>query len=487
MLSKSNGKQQRIMLLSMDEIVPRDHFLRKLSAAVDFSFIYDIMEPLYSNNGRPSVDPVVLVKMLLIGFLYGIKSERRLEDEVRMNAAYRWFLGMDFQDHVPDHCTISQNRRRRFCGTDVFREIFERIVRECINAGLVGGKCVVMDSTHVRANADNTKSEVIEVMTGPSEYLLELDREVKKDELRHPEHRSKVEDREPFNKFVTRIKTTKSLTDPDCGWMSRPGKPRGFYYLCHEVSDDECGIITDVYVTPGSVNDSTCAAERIIYQKERFRLPVGKAGMDGAYDMASVHDKLWRKGITAYVPIMERNKRAKDEGRFSTEDYILDELHDRLICPSGKYLRFDKYRRSTTDQSIQKIYSASPNDCKRCPRRSECLPSNNNFRQIGRPVQGLAMQRDHKLVGGILYREIMYRREVICEGNFSAQKRNHNLSHTYKRGRANVTEHCLFSAMALNLKRLVKYGKPNHEPTAVMQPVRFLRRGMQKAVYNERI
>lgn len=469
------------MLLSMEDIVPEDHFLRKLSAAVDFSFIYEIMEPLYSNSGRPSVDPVVLVKMLLIGFVYGIKSERRLEGEVRMNAAYRWFLGMDFQDNVPDHCTISQNRRRRFRGTDVFREIFERVVLKCIDAGLVGGKCVVMDSTHVRANADNTKSETIEVMTGPSEYLLELDREVKKDELRHPEHRSMVEDPEPFNKFVTRIKTTKSLVDPDSGWMSRPGKPRGYYYLCHQVSDSEHGIITDVYVTPGSVNDSTCAAERIIHQKERFHLPVSMAGMDGAYDMASVHDKLWRKGVTAYIPIMERNKKAKDEGRFSTEDYILDEGHDRLVCPCGKYLRFDKYRRSTMDQSIQKIYSALPSDCKYCTRRTECLPSNKNFRQIGRPVQGLAMQRNHKLVGNCVYREIMYRREVICEGNFSAQKRNHNLSHTYKRGRDNVTEHCLFSAMALNLKRLIKYGKQNHEPAAVMLPALFFVRKGKKA------
>ena len=177
MLKRDGGKQLKMTFLTLEELMPEKHFLRDLERCVDFSFIYDIVEPLYAKVGRPSVDPVLLVKMLLLGYLYGIPSERKLEQEVRVNIAFRWFLGIDFDEPVPDHSTISQLRRRKFGGTTLFQDIFDEVVRKCMAAGLVSGKLLLTDSTHILANAAKEKREVIEVPDTPSEYVKKLDRD----------------------------------------------------------------------------------------------------------------------------------------------------------------------------------------------------------------------------------------------------------------------------------------------------------------------
>ena len=149
MLRRTEPRQMKMAFVTLDELMPETHFLRDLDRLVSFDFIYDKVSDLYSSTGRPSVDPVVLIKMLLIGYLYGIDSERRLEQEITVNIAYRWFLGIDLDERVPDHSTISQLRRRKFDGTSVFRDVFDEIVRKCIETGLVSGKLLMTDSTHI--------------------------------------------------------------------------------------------------------------------------------------------------------------------------------------------------------------------------------------------------------------------------------------------------------------------------------------------------
>ena len=177
MLKRAESKQMKMSFVTLEELMPQEHFLRDLDRLVDFDFIYDKVADLYSNTGRPSIDPVVMIKMLLIGYIYGIDSERKLEQEITVNIAYRWFLGIDFDERVPDHSTISQLRRRKFDGTTIFRDVFDEIVRKCIEAGLIDGKLLLTDSTHIRANARNDLREVIEVPDTPSEYIQKLDRE----------------------------------------------------------------------------------------------------------------------------------------------------------------------------------------------------------------------------------------------------------------------------------------------------------------------
>jgi transposase len=169
MLEKNMNIQGKMIVTTLEELMPQEYFLRDLSALVDFSFICEKIEHLYSHVGRPSIDPVVLVKMLLIGFLYGIDSERRIEKEVQVNIAYRWFLGIDLDARVPDHSTISQTRRRKFNSTNIFEEIFAEIVKKCIEAGLVDGSLILTDSTHIKASASMKRKETVTVKVEPSE------------------------------------------------------------------------------------------------------------------------------------------------------------------------------------------------------------------------------------------------------------------------------------------------------------------------------
>ena len=173
-MSRQDNKQSCFHLVNIEDLVEANHFLRKLDKAINFDFVYEIVEPLYSNKGRPSIDPVVLIKMLLLGYLYGIDSERKLEENVKYNIAYRWYLGLDLNDPVPDHSTFSQNRRRRFKGQEMFRKIFEQIVWKCYESGLVKGENVVMDSTHLKANADNYNNVPVEVIRTPKAYWDDL-------------------------------------------------------------------------------------------------------------------------------------------------------------------------------------------------------------------------------------------------------------------------------------------------------------------------
>ena len=177
MITEQNEKaRKQIEFVCTDDLVPQDHLLRIIDKAIDWSFIYDLVEDKYClDNGRPSMDPVMLIKIPFIQYLYGIKSMRQTCREIEVNVAYRWFLGIDLDERVPDHSTISQLRRRKFDGTTVFRDIFEEVVRKCIETGLVSGKLLLTDSTHIRANARNDLREIVEVPDTPSEYMKKLD------------------------------------------------------------------------------------------------------------------------------------------------------------------------------------------------------------------------------------------------------------------------------------------------------------------------
>lgn len=186
LLTKNNENQNSMEIVIIDDLVPNDHLLRKIDKYIDFTFIYGLVEDLYClDNGRPSIDPVMLFKMMLIGYLFGIRSERRIVDEIKVNIAYKWFLGISLTDKVPDYSTISQNRRRRFNGTDVFEKIFDRIVFQAIDLGLVKGKILYTDSTHLKANANKQKFEKQEVERFVKDYVKDLEDDVNIDRRNH--------------------------------------------------------------------------------------------------------------------------------------------------------------------------------------------------------------------------------------------------------------------------------------------------------------
>lgn len=182
MLRSQSDKQSAFEFVCIEDLVPKEHLLRKIDKYIDFSFILDKVRPLYSaDNGRPSIDPLVLFKMIFLGYLYGIRSERRLEQEIQTNLAYRWFLGLNLNDRVPDHTTISWNRRTRFKDTGIFQEIFDEIVLQAMRHKMVGGRVLISDSTHLKANANKRKHVAQEVQMGTREYIQQLDEAISED------------------------------------------------------------------------------------------------------------------------------------------------------------------------------------------------------------------------------------------------------------------------------------------------------------------
>lgn len=443
MLNRNENRQMKMCFVTLEELMPQEHFLRDLDRCVDFNFIYDKVEALYSNTGRPSVDPVMLIKMMLIGYLYGIESERRLEQEVRVNIAYRWFLGIELDEPVPDHSTISQLRRRKFSGTTIFQDIFDEIVRKCMEEGLVTGKLLLTDSTHIRANARNDLREVIEVPDTPSEYMQKLDREafemgLIKEPVVYPEKTKSV---------------TKSITDPDSGLLNRPGKPNAFCYLNHQTTDAENGIITDVFVTPANVNDCSPHTERLEHQIDKFGFETESVCADAGYDNAEVYDAMLKRNIKTYIPRRQKPVvNCNYEEDFNPGNFQYDSNKNVYICPAGKELHYRSYLK----QKGYKRYVAKKKDCMSCPYKEQCIGKSNNPRKIERNMHEEARREQAKNNGTTEYYEAMRLRKIWCEGNFSHQKERHNLKRTFKRGIEKITEQCILSACALNLKRLVK-------------------------------
>lgn len=443
MLNRNENKQMKIFFGTLDELMPKEHFLRDLDNIVDFNFIYDRVESLYSNIGRPSIDPVMLIKMLLLGYLYGIESERKLEQEVRVNIAYRWFLRIELDESVPDHSTISQLRRRKFSGTTVFQDIFDEIVRKCIAAGLVAGKLLLTDSTHIKANARSDLREVINVSDTPSEYMKKLDKEAYETGLI----------KEPVVYSKKAKKVIKSTTDPESGLLNRPGKPNVFCYLNHQTCDSKNGIITDVYVTPGNTNDCIPHTERIEYQIDKFRLNTEAICADGGYDNCEIYNAMFKKGIKTFIPRRAKPvSNANYEDNFSGDMFVFNAHKNVYICPNGKELKYSTFNKK--DRS--KRYRAKTSDCQNCPFKKQCIGKSNNSRFIERNMHEEARREQAKNVNTVEYFSAMRLRQIWCEGNFSHQKEQHNLRRTLKRGIEKVTEQCLLSACALNLKRLVR-------------------------------
>ena len=441
MMDRDRGAQQKLLCVTMESLMPEKHFLRDLDRLVNFSFVYDKVEALYSHTGRRSVDPVVIVKMMLLGYLYGIDSERRLEQEVRVNIAYRWFLGIDLDEPVPDHSTFSQLRRRKFNGTTLFEDIFEEVVRLCIDKGLITGKLLLTDSTHIRANARNDLYETVTVADEPSTYIKRLNQKAVEEGLLDENYAERIK---PKTKEVK-----KSTTDPDSGYMHRPGKPNGFYYLNHQTCDGENGLITDVFVTPGNVNDCSVHSERIQTQIDKYGFETEAICADRGYDSSEIHADMLERGIQTYIP---KSDFCTAEGRFKPSDYRYDESKDCYFCPNGQQLTFGYY-----DPRLGgKVYCSSPKNCKNCSYAAQCHSEKAKRKMLFRKFHQAEYEIQCQKNDTSEYLAAMRLRQIWCEGNFSHQKANHNLRRVRTRGLGKATMHCLLSASAFNLKRLVK-------------------------------
>ncbi len=445
MFRSNESSQVCAEFVSIESLVPEDHLLRKIDKYIDFSFIREKMRPLYcENNGRPCIDPVMLFKMLFVGYLFGIRSERRLIDEIKVNVAYRWFIGLKLTDPVVHHSTISQNRRRRFNGTDIFQEIFDEIVLEAMRKGMIEGKELFTDSTFLKASANKGKYTAQKVAKSTRRYIEELNRAVEEDRKAHGKRLLKEKDI-PTEEKEARISTV----DPDSGYMVRDGKPEGFFYLDHRTVDGKLNLITDVYVTPGNVHDSVPYIDRLERQVVRFGFNVEEVALDAGYLTAPICHDLRENEI--FAVIAHRRYHPK-KGFFHKWQYKYDPAGDIYRCPAGHILCY-----TTTSRDGYRHYKSNPDDCKGCEFLPQCTESKTHTKILTRHVweEDKEWVRENRLSerGKVLYA----RRKTTIERSFADSKELHGLRYARMRGLSKVKEQCLLTAVAQNIKKMALF------------------------------
>jgi transposase len=442
MLRQTGSQATELEFVSVDELVPKDHLLRKIERTVDFSFIRERVACLYcADNGRPAIDPVILFKMLFLGYLFDIRSERQLVRDIQVNVAYRWFLGLTLKDKVPDSSTLSQNRRRRFKESGIYQEIFDEIVLLAMRKGLVDGKVIYTDSTHLKANANKYKFKKEVVQKSTRSYLEDLDLAIDEDRLEHGKPARKPEPHEP------EVKETKiSTTDPESGYMVRDGKPKGFFYLDHRSVDGKHNIITDSFATPASVHDSIPYLDRLDRQRERFNLPIEAVGLDAGYDTAAICKGLEDRHLYG---VIARWRPPHRKGFFFKRNFKYYRQPDHYVCPAGQVLSY-----TTTNRLGYREYKSDPDLCQHCPLLEMCTQSANHVKVITRHVWERSKERidKHRLMqrGKAIYQQ----RKQTVERSFADAKELHGHRYAKRRGLANMREQSLLCAACQNLKKI---------------------------------
>ena len=443
MLRTPSPLQHELEMVTLESLVPADHLLRKIAGAIDFEFIRGRVAHLYcADNGRPALDPVTLFKLLFIGYLFGIRSERQLMREVQVNVAYRWFLDLRLTDRVPDASTLSANRRRRFADSTIYQEIFDEIVLQAMGQGMVEGRVLYTDSTHLKANANKHRFDIVQVEQKPSEYLSALEQAVEDDRAAHGKKPLPPKD-DGCTPPTAEKKVSK--TDPDSGYMTREGKPQGFFYLDHRTVDAKHNIITDSHVT-AIVHDSQPYLGRLDRQRERFGFDVQWVGLDAGYYTPTVCQGLEARDI---LGVMGYRRPNHHEGYFYKRQYRYDASSDSYLCPEGQVLPY-----KTTNRIGYREYHSDRAVCSGCPQRSHCTRSANHTKVVVRHVWDDAKERADARRLSPEGKKIYARRKETVERSFADAKQLHGHRYARMRGIAKVREQCLLAAAVQNMKKI---------------------------------
>ena len=436
------GQQRRTESLfyyfRLEEQIPTDHLLRMIDGHVDFSFVREQLKDFYSPTGRPSIDPEVLLRLLLIGYLYGITSERRLMDEVRMHLAYRWFTRLSFDQEIPDHSTFSKNRHGRFRQSGVFREVFEEIVRLCLQAGLVEGRNLAVDGTLVQANASEQSRvprerlvEAAQVSRTVREYLTELEQQ---NPVGDPEERPMAQEKV-------------SITDPDAAWAFKGG-PATLAYYDNYLIDTDSRVILAVEATPARFRQETIAARRMLGRMEKLGLHPDSVGADKAYGSGEFLAWLLARDIQPHIPVIDR--RHQTRGRFTRDAFRYEPQENAYYCPEGKPLHYRGQRHSSQGY----LYRSTEAQCRGCPQKKFCTQG--PYRRLFVHWQEPARQTVRALAGTPAYKQSQRERYKV-EALFAELKQQMRLRRVRLRRTWNVAEQFLLAATAQNLKRMVRF------------------------------
>ena len=473
----------QLEMVEIDQLVPKDHLLRKVDAAVDFNKIYEYVEELYcADNGRPSVDPVVLIKMVVIQHLFGIPSLRKTKSEIEVNVAYRWFLGYSLQEEIPHFSTISYAFHHRF-DIETVNAIFYWILSEIEAAGYLNTKAVFIDGTHIKANANVKKQIKAEIPIAAKRYSTELAEEVDLDREAHgkkpfdnsdedePPKPKKRRDNTSKKKQKRRKQeakkkqVTKSTTDPESGLFVKGEHKRQFAYEAHTACDKN-GFILETEVTPGNVHDSVAFDD--VYNKLTEKHPeIETIVADSAYKTPHIAKEIFDDGrvlSTAYKRPMTM------KGGHEWWKYVYDEHYDCIICPEYQVLNY-----STTDRDGYRIYKSNPEICRCCPTRDKCTKSKDYQKQVTRHIWQEYIEACEDVRYTPKYQELYARRKETIERVFADAKEKHAMRYTPYRGLAQVEMWVRLKFACMNLKKLAIWkAKDTHNTNFSLSFFEFL-------------
>ena len=445
---RCGGHKQLFYSFDLDDHVPSDHLLRGIDQFLDLGELHQHLAPFYSHTGRPSIDPQLLIRMLIVGYCFGIRSERRLCQEVQLNLAYRWFCRLGLEDQVPDHSTFSKNRHGRFRDSDTLRFVFEQVLERCVREGLVGGEGFAIDASLVKADANRQRgvpgteadwSDQPSISRPVREYLAALDE-------------AEIEKSTPKNI---------SLTDPAAQW-SAAGGPAFYAYSANYLIDTDAGIVVDVEATPAHRTDEINATKTMIERVEdRFNLKPQRLIGDMNYGTAEILGWMVdEKHIEPHVPVWDKTQRNNET--LSSSDFRWDEPADEYRCPQGHVLRRQwrafKNPRTHVTKADTIIYRSSQSDCATCPIKARCCPST-PIRKIARSVHESARDLARDIAKTSVYKQSRKDRKKV-EMLFAHLKRILKLDRLRLRGLSGANDEFLLAATAQNLRRMAKWLAP---------------------------
>lgn len=465
MITKKENTTNQIQMVSIEQLVPQDHLLRKVDAAIDFSFIYDLVEDRYCpDNGRPSIDPVVLIKIAVIQYMFGIKSMRQTIKEIEVNMAYRWFLGLDFYDTVPHFSTFGKNYKRRFEGTDLFEQIFQQILLQCMQSNLVSTDEIFVDATHVKAAANKKKSKKILVAKRNARFYddklreeINIDREAHgkkalKDKYAKEDSNDNSDDDNKTDKDNT-LETDKqsdvkeqkqSTVDPESGWFHK-GEHKEVFAYAIEAACDKNGWILDYTVHPGNEHDSKTFP--VLYDKLKKFNPTHIIA-DAGYKTPAIAKLLIDDDI---APVLPYTRPRTKKGFFKRNEFVYDEFYDSYICPANHILNY-----STTNKEGYREYKSDKHICANCPYLSKCTESKNHQKVVTRHIwqDYLEICDDIRHHNGM--KELYARRKETIERCFGTAKEHHGMRYTQQIGNEKMRMKVGMTFACMNMKKLAR-------------------------------
>jgi transposase len=441
-LKKEIEQRQAIEMVCTDMLVPQDHLLRKIDKAVDFSRIYEFVEGCYcEDNGRPSIDPVVLFKLVMIQHLFGIRSLRQTQAEAEVNVAYRWFLGYTMSQQIPHFSTISYAFRHRFT-EEIIERVFRWILEEIANAGYLKPEIVFIDGTHIKANANLKKHVKKEVPRAARVYEEQLMEEINADREAHGKKPFKDDDDPPKPPETKRV--IESTTDPESGVFHKGEHKKCFAYEAHTVCDRH-NFVLEVEVTPGNVNDS--AAFDPVYDKLREHYPEAEViTADAAYKTPWICKRIIDDGR---IPSMPYKRPMTKEGNLPWYEYVYDEYYDCVLCPHDKVLSY-----ATTNREGYREYKSKSYICQSCPDRERCTASASCTKTVTCHIWKEYIERAEDIRHTELGKKTYAMRSQTIERVFADAKEKHAMRYTPYRGLKAVTNWVKLKFATMNLKKL---------------------------------